>query len=74
MATTIKKMNKALYAASWHLTEAGKHMSNVEEFMPEARRLLKMADELLSVIQPEEEKVSEEKMLNILDEILGDTK
>jgi hypothetical protein len=74
MATTIKKMNKALYAAAWHLTEAGKNMSNVEEFRIDAANLMKMADELLAIIVPEEEKVSEDKMMNILDEILGDTK
>lgn len=74
MATTIKDMNKALYAAAFHLTEAGKHMSNVEEFRPEAVRLMHMADELLSVIEPEEEKVTEDRMMNILDEILGDAK
>lgn len=74
MATTIKQMNKALYMASFHLMEAGKYMSNVEEFRPEAVRLLAMANELSAIIQPEQEKVSEDKMLNILDEILGDTK
>jgi hypothetical protein len=74
MATTIKQMNKALYMASFHLMEAGKYMSNVEEFRPEAVRLLSMANELSAIIQPEQEKVSEDKMLNILDEILGDTK
>ena len=72
MATTIKQMNKALYAASWHLIEAGKHMSNVEEFRPEAVRLMQMAEELLGIIKPEEEKVTEDRMMNILDEILGE--
>lgn len=67
-------MNKALYMASAHLVEAGKYMSNVEEFRPEATKLMLMADELLAIIQPEPEKVSEDKMLNILDEILGDAK
>ena len=74
MATTIKQMNKALYMASLHLMEASKYMSNVEEFRPEAHKLLTMADELAAIIQPEEEKVSEDKMMNILDEILGETK
>lgn len=73
MATSIKKMNKALYAAAWHLQEAGKNMSNVEEFRPEAKQFMVMAYALLGIIKPEEEKVSEDKMLSILDEILGDT-
>lgn len=74
MATSIKQMNKALYMAASHIVEAGRYMSNVEEFRPEATKLMLMADELLAVIQPEPEKVSEDKMLNILDEILGDAK
>jgi hypothetical protein len=74
MATTIKEMNRALYMAGAHLTEAGKYLSNVEEFRQDAAKLLVMADELLAIIQPEPEKVSEDKMMNILDEILGDTK
>jgi hypothetical protein len=30
MATSIKKMNRALYDASFHLLEASKHLSNEE--------------------------------------------
>ena len=72
MATTIKEMNKALYNAAIHLMEAGKHLSNVQEFRIEATQLMKMADEYLDIIKPEPDKVPEEKMLSILDEILGE--
>ena len=72
MATDIKLMNKSLYNASIHLVEAGKHLSNVEEFRLEAAQLMKMADEMLSIIKPEPDKVPQEKMLSILDEILGE--
>jgi len=67
-------MNKALYMAAAHLVEAGRYMSNVEEFRPEAAKFMVMADELLAIIKPEEQKVTDEKMLDILDEILGDNK
>jgi len=75
MATSLKKMNRALFEASIHLMEAGKHLSNVDEFGDEARQLLMMADELASIIKEEPEKVSEDKMKSILDEIMahGDT-
>lgn len=71
MATSIKKMNKALYNASFHMMEAGKFLSNVEEFRDDAHRILIMAEEMASIIKPEQEKVSNEKMLNILDEIMN---
>jgi hypothetical protein len=73
MAMTIKKLNKSLYNASFHMFEAAKYLSNIEEFRPEAARIFAMADELASIIEPEVEKVTEDKMLSILDEILGDT-
>ena len=56
MASTISKMNRSLYRASFHLMEAGKHMSNVEDFKSESIMLLEMANELVSIIQPEQEK------------------
>lgn len=71
MSTSIKKMNKALYAAGHHLLEASKHMSNVEEFRPEAQKLLAMSEFFVSIIKEEPEKVTEDKMLSILDEIMN---
>ena len=71
MATTIKTMNKSLYNASFHILEAGKYLSNVEDFRPEAARLFKLAELYANIIQPEPEKVTQEKMLSILDEILN---
>lgn len=72
MATNIRQMNKALYNAALHLHEAGKYLSNVEAFRLEATQLHSMADEMLSIIKPEPEKVTEDKMLSILDEILDE--
>lgn len=71
MASTISKMNRSLYRASFHLMEAGRHMSNVEDFKSESIMLLNMANELASIIQPEQEKISEDKMNSILDEIIN---
>lgn len=67
----IRDMNRALFNASKHLFEAGKYMTNVEEFAPHAAILFKMADDLAAIIQPEELKVSEERMKGILDEIMN---
>lgn len=67
---SIRVMNRSLYNASFSLKEAAKHLSNVEEFRPEARRLMKMAYELVSIIEPETPKVEEDKMRSILDEIM----
>jgi hypothetical protein len=70
MSTSIKKMNKALFYASNHLLEASKHLSNVQEFQDESDKLLHMAAEMALIIQPEEEKVSDDRMMSILDEIM----
>ena len=73
---SIKKMNKTLYNAAFHLTEAAQHLTNVEEFREEAVVLFKMADGMLAVIKVEDPKISEEKMNDILGEIMefGDDK
>lgn len=71
MATSIKKMNRALYNASVHLMEASRHLSNEELFREEAERLAQMAMEMAAIIEAEPEKVSDERMDSILDEILS---
>ena len=68
---TLKKMNKSLYAATFHLLEASKHLSNVEAFRPAAAELLSKAKYHSNIIEPEEVKISDEKMNSILDEILN---
>lgn len=67
---SIRVMNRSLFNAAFHLKEASKHLSDVEEFRPEAIQLIKMANELVCVIEPETPKVEEDKMRSILDEIL----
>lgn len=66
---SIKQMNKALFKSSAHLFEAARYLSNVEEFREEAIMILEMADEMSSIIKPEKEKVTKEKMSDILSEI-----
>jgi|APGre2960657373_1045057.scaffolds.fasta_scaffold73456_2 hypothetical protein len=70
MANSIKKMNKALYGAAFHLNEAGKYLTNVEDFRPDAVKLFRMAEEMIGIVKPEVSKVTEEKMFSILDEIM----
>jgi hypothetical protein len=67
---SIKEMNHALFRSAYHLNEAAKHLSNVNEFQDESNKLFNMAYEMISIVKPEEEKVSEKKMLSILDEII----
>lgn len=71
MPASITEMNMALYNASLHILEAGKHLSNIQEFMPEAGRLFKMSQEMAAIIQPEVSKVTNEQMSDILDEIFS---
>lgn len=69
--TTIKEMNHALFNSAFHLNEAAKYLTNVERFHDEAIQIFEMAFEMISIIEPEPEKVSEDKMTSILDEILN---
>ncbi|MFG1483982.1 hypothetical protein ABMA79_15230 [Halobacteriovorax sp. HFRX-2_2] len=65
----LKALNRSMYLAAEHLFEAGKHMLPIA---PEyGEKLMLEADEILSMIKPEEEKVSDEKLDDILDEILN---
>ena len=64
-------MNRALYAASFHLLEAAKHLSNVPEFRPACEELLQKAKFLSDIIEVDEQKISDEKIDNILNEILN---
>jgi hypothetical protein len=64
-------MNHALFRSAFHLNEAAKYLSNVQEFQDEANKIFEMAFEMVSIIQPEVEKVSEDKMQSILDEIIN---
>ena len=68
---TLKKMNRSLYAASFHLLEASKHLSNVEAFRPAGIELLQKAEFLAGIVQPDESKLSNEKINSILNEILN---
>lgn len=68
---TLKAMNDSLYAASFHLLEASKHLSNIEEWRGAAIELLERAQLLANVIKVEPEKISIDKVNDILDEILS---
>jgi hypothetical protein len=69
--TTIKQMNHALFNSAYHLNEAAKYLTNVERFHDESMKLFEMAYEMISIIQPEVEKISEDKKQSILDEIIN---
>lgn len=65
----IKMLNYNMYKAALHLSEAGKHMMAIDK--QRGLSLLKEADLILSVIVPEKEKVSEERLNEVLGEILS---
>lgn len=64
-----EQMDNRIYNASVHLFEAAKYMSDVnQEF---AAGIIALADRLLSVLNVPEQKVSDERMDEILNEILN---
>lgn len=65
----LKTLNYSMYKAAAHLTEAGKHMMLIDP--KRGLELLKEADVILSIIVPEEEKISEDKLNQVLDEIFS---
>lgn len=71
MASNLRQMNRALYNASLHLFEASRFLGDMPEFEDEALVILAMAHNMVNIIQPEEQKVSEDKMQSILGEIIG---
>jgi len=67
---TMRKMNRSLYAASFHLLEASKHLSNVEAFRPAGTELLEKAHFLCSIIQTDTvDKMTDQQVNSVLDEI-----
>lgn len=67
---SVENVNKSMYSASLHLIEASKYLSDTG-FKDESNSLMILADKLLAVIEPEPEKISEEKMNSIMDEIIN---
>lgn len=68
---TMRKMNRSLYAASFHLLEASRHLSNVAEFRPAAFELFEKSQFLADIIEIESDKISDDKISSILDEIFS---
>jgi hypothetical protein len=69
---SLRKMNRSLYAASFHLLEASKHLSNVESFRPAAYELLEKSNFLSSIIQTDTvEKMTDDQVNSVLDEIFS---
>ena len=66
---TLKQLNYSLFKSAEHLYEAGKYMMvfNKERGL----KMMNEADAILAVIKPEEEKVPEEKLNSIMDEIMN---
>ncbi|WP_412473855.1 hypothetical protein [Halobacteriovorax sp. YZS-1-1] len=65
----LNSLNRSMYMTAQHLYEASKHMMSIHPDY--AERLLLEADQILQAIQVPKEKVSEEKLDDILNEILN---
>lgn len=62
-------VNQSLYMASLHMLEASKYMKDFNQ--EKSDQFLMEASAILSIVRPEVEKVSEEKLDSILGEILN---
>lgn len=70
--TLKKQYDYSLYMAAEHLAEAGKHLMIFDQEI--GGKYLKEAEFLLSIIQPDVEKVSEDRLNEVLSEILNSDK
>ena len=66
---TLSELNYSLYKTAEHLLEASRYMSNFSQ--ERAFNLAKQADMILSVIEPQKEKMSEERLDEVLGEIMA---
>lgn len=65
----LKALNRAMYMAAQHLYEAAMHVQPISEEY--AARLLAEAEQIASAVELEEEKVSQERLDEVLSEILS---
>lgn len=68
---TLRKMNRSLYAAAFHLLEASRHLSNIEDFRPAAYEIFEKSKFLSDLIRVDADKIADEKINSILDEIFS---
>lgn len=66
---TLKQVNYSLFKAAEHLFEAGKYMMNVKPDI--GIRMMQEAETLLGIIEPEQEKVPQDKLESIMAEIMN---
>lgn len=64
-----EQMDRNMYNAAFHLMEAGKYMSDVDDQF--ALRIMLVADKLLSILDAPKQKIDDESMDDILNEILN---
>ena len=67
MELTKNELNQKLFNASTHIIEASRYLSDVDKNF--ALKLLSISDRILSIIEPEKEYITEEKMNEIINEI-----
>lgn len=65
----LRELNSNMFYAAFHLAEAGKYMLDIDR--ERAMKMLIDAEMILSVIEPEEEKVPKERLKSIMDEIMN---
>mgnify|MGYP000128960039 CR=1 FL=1 len=67
----INDVNRHLANASLNLIEAAKYLSNIPEFRDEALKISRLANALIEVIEPQKEKITDEKLDSVLEDILN---
>ena len=66
---TLKDLNYSMFKCAEHLLEAGRYMLILNR--ERGIQLMAEADMILKIIQPEAEKVPEEKLESIMNEIMS---
>ena len=65
----VKQLNYSLFKAAEHMAEAGKYMMVFDT--EKGLKLLEEAEMFLTIIKPEEEKVTQSRLDEVLSEILS---
>jgi|SaaInlV_150m_DNA_2_1039686.scaffolds.fasta_scaffold83869_1 hypothetical protein len=69
--TDINQINTRLLKTVTHLIDASKYLSDIPEFQEESYKIALLAKCFIDVVEPQKEKITEETINSILDEILN---
>lgn len=67
----LEEVNMNLVKVAEHLMEGARYLSNIPEYTEEAIKLGEQALGILDILEIPEPKITEERVQNVLDEIMG---